>query len=99
MPEHLRNFAVDFKIDATRTNIPQVSDNVVVNALNTVYLWTGILAVIVIIVAGFYYVTSANNQERLTRAKNAILYAVIGLIVVLMAFVITKFVIGSTGTP
>lgn len=98
MFKHLQQFANDFVIDASEVGVPEVSENVVANALNAVYFWTGILAVIVIIIAGFYYVTSANNQERLTRAKNAILYAAIGLVVVLMAFVITRFVIGGVGT-
>lgn len=98
MFKHLQQFVNDFVIDASEVGVPEVSENVVANAQNAVYFWTGILAVIVIIVAGFYYVTSANNQERLTRAKNAILYAVIGLVVVLMAFVITRFVIGGVGT-
>lgn len=61
--------------------------------LNKVFFWSGIVAVAVIVVAGFQYVTSAGNSEKVKKAKNAILFAVIGLVVVLMAFAIVNFVI------
>lgn len=98
MLRHLGQLNTNFKINAADAGIPQASNAVITNILNAVYFWTGILAVIVIIVAGFYYVTSANNSDRLTRAKNAILYAVIGLIVVLIAFFITNFIIKGVGS-
>ena len=51
-------------------------------------------AVIVIIIGGFMYITSAGNTDRIKTAKNAILYSVIGLVVVITAFIITRYVIG-----
>jgi hypothetical protein len=47
------------------------------------------------VVAGFYYVTSNGNPQQVTRAKNAILGAVVGLIVVLLAFAITAIILGG----
>jgi TRAP-type C4-dicarboxylate transport system permease small subunit len=77
-------------------NIPQLDSNTVLsNALNTFYVATGIVAVIVIIIAGYMYVTSNGDPSSTTKAKNAILYAVIGLVVVISAFAITWFVMGS----
>ena len=63
--------------------------------LNTVYLWVGIITVIVIIIGGVYYITSQGDPGKVAKAKNVILYAVIGLVVVLLAFAITDFVLGS----
>lgn len=60
--------------------------------LNTVYAVAGVAAVIVIIVAGMMYATSHGSPESVKRAKNAILYASIGLVVIMMAFSITWFV-------
>jgi len=60
-----------------------------------IYYWAGAIAVIVIIAAGFFYVTSNGNPQQVTRAKNAILGAVVGLIVVLLAFTITAIVLGG----
>ena len=62
--------------------------------LNAVYGWAGITCVVVIIVAAYIYTTSAGNASNTKLAKDAITYALIGLVVVMMAFVITQFVIG-----
>jgi len=67
------------------------------NVLNTVYFWGGIVAVLVIIVAGYFYVTSAGNGAQTKRAQEAIIGAAVGLIVIAAAFTITQFVIGSIG--
>lgn len=40
---------------------------------------------IVVIIAGFYYITSAGNPEKIKNAQNAVLYAIVGLIIVLLA--------------
>ena len=64
-------------------------------ALTTVYTWVGIIAVIVIVIGGILYMTSAGNPEKAKTAKNAIMYAVIGLVVTLMAFAITTLVIDA----
>ncbi|MDB5186547.1 MAG: hypothetical protein JWM07_19 [Candidatus Saccharibacteria bacterium] len=70
------------------------SDTAMLNILNTVYLWAGIVCVIVIIIAGFIYVTSNGNAANIKKGKDAIMGAVIGLVVVIMAFTITQFVLG-----
>ncbi len=82
-------------IDADKLNIPVVSgEDVLANGLNIAYFVAGIMAVIVIIIAGLSFVVSGNDPAAVTKAKNAILYAVIGIVVILSAFVITQFVIG-----
>lgn len=69
-------------------------NTVLQNGLNIVYFLAGIIAVIVIIVAGIMYATSSGDQARITKAKNLILYSIAGLVIILSAFVITNFVIG-----
>lgn len=63
------------------------------NILSTVYYIAGIVCVIVIIVAGILYITSQGEASKVKQAKNAILAAAIGLVVTLMAFVITGFIL------
>ena len=70
------------------------SDATFQTILNTVYTYAGIVCVLVIIVAGFLYVTAVGRQNVLVQAKYAILSAVVGLGVILTAFIITQFVIG-----
>ena len=88
----LVNLAV--ALNASDVNIPDLSANVVVqNVLNIAYFLMAIIAVIVIIVSGITYATSAGNAASVTKAKNQILYAVIGIIVVITAYAITNFIL------
>lgn len=64
------------------------------NIINWVTWIIGIVAVLVIIYGGFQYMISAGNKDKVTGAKNTILYGVIGLIIALVAGIIVNFVIG-----
>ena len=77
------------------SGIPKVSaDNALEGILTTVYYAAGIVAVIVIIISAIFYVISQGDPGKTKRAKDGILYAVAGLVVVIFAFIITNFVIG-----
>ena len=65
----------------------------IVNILSVV---VGIVAVIMIIIGGFRYVTSGGKQESVSSAKNTILYAIIGLVIVALAQIIVHFVLKNT---
>ena len=73
------------------------AENVVKSILGTVFTWTGIVSVIVIIIGGIFYMLSQGDPGKVARAKNTILYAVIGLIVSLLAFAIVNFVLTAVG--
>lgn len=53
----------------------------------------GIVAVIFVVVGGVNYMTSAGDAGKLKKAKDTILYAIIGLIISVLAFAIVNFVI------
>lgn len=55
----------------------------------------GIVAVIMVIIGGFKYVMSSGNPESINSAKNTILYAIIGLVVAVLAQYIIIFVISK----
>lgn len=74
---------------------PATDPNAVIgDVLTVVYFWAGAIAVIIIIVAGIFYTTSAGNPSQTNRAREAIIYAVVGLVVIMLAFVITQFILG-----
>lgn len=84
------------KIDAGSVGIPEVSANHVLSGiLQTVYFVAGIAAVIVIIIAGIFYAISNGEPAKVKLAKDSIMYAIVGLVVVATAFVITNFIIGQ----
>ena len=63
------------------------------NVGNIIVFITGAISVLMIIIGGLRYVTSGGDQGGITSAKNTILYAVIGLIVSVMAYAIVNFVL------
>lgn len=76
-------------------NIPRLDANTLLtNGLNLLYFATGLIAVLAIIVAGFMYVISRGDPGEIAKAKNTILYAIVGLVVVSVAFTITNFIVG-----
>ena len=64
---------------------------------NTVLFAVGIISVIMLIVGGLRYIISGGDSKKVTDAKNTIMYAIIGLIIAILAFAIVNFVISAVG--
>ena len=69
----------------------------IVNVTNFVLSFLGLAAVIVIIYGGFMYVTAAGEQERVDKGKKSVMYAVIGIIIVLISFALVNTIIKGAG--
>ncbi len=65
--------------------------------INMMIAAIGIAAVIMLIVGGFKYVFSQGNKETTASAKDTILYAIIGIVVAVLAFAIVNFVLTGLG--
>ncbi len=74
---------------------PQV-DSTLELVINGFSLVIGIAAVIMIMIGGLKYVMSSGDSNSINGAKNTILYAIIGLVVVALAQIVVKFVLGNT---
>lgn len=55
----------------------------------------GLLAVVMVIYGGFLYVGSAGNEESVNKAKKILLYAAIGIIVILVSFALVNTILGA----
>lgn len=77
--------------DADKTE----ATTVVTNIINLLLFGLGIAAVGLIIHSGLKYVTSRGDAANIKSAKDTLLYAVIGLIVASLSFVIVNFVVGA----
>jgi hypothetical protein len=66
--------------------------------INILSIIVGVVAVIMVIIGGFRYITSGGKQESVTGAKNTILYAIIGLVIVALAQIIVRFVLTKATT-
>ncbi len=71
------------------------ANSAVENIVKILLFVLGIIAVIVIIIGGLRYVVSGGDANAVKGAKDMILYAVVGLIVAIMAYAIVSFVVGS----
>ncbi|MDR2063574.1 MAG: pilin [Candidatus Nomurabacteria bacterium] len=65
----------------------------VIQIINTVLLVVGIIAVGFLIYGGVRYIISRGTPEEIKNAKNTIMYSIIGLIVVILAYAVVEFVI------
>ena len=87
------NTVADCNAAATGTNVRL--NNLIKNTINLLSLLVGIIAVIMMIYGGFRYITSGGDSGNVTSAKNTILYAIVGLIIVALAQFIVRFVLGK----
>ncbi|HVW23010.1 MAG TPA: pilin [Candidatus Saccharimonadales bacterium] len=69
--------------------------NVASKVVNIFSVVVGIVAVIMIIYGGFKYITSGGG-DGVTGAKNTLIYAIVGLVVVALAQIIVHYVINTT---
>jgi hypothetical protein len=68
------------------------------NVVNILLYVIGALSVIMLIVGGIRYATSAGNSNSVTAAKSTIMYALIGLVIAVLAYAIVNFVLTSIST-
>lgn len=68
-------------------------DAVFQTIVNILLFIIGAVAVIMLIIGGIRYVVSGGDQNAVTGAKNTILYAVIGIVVAVLAYAVVNFVI------
>lgn len=72
--------------------------SLIADVLNFISIVAGVVAVIMIIYGGFRFVTSGGNPESTKSARNTILFALIGLVIVAFAQLIVKFVLQKIGS-
>jgi len=82
--------------DCTDTPDDSVSINSVISTLITILSFiVGLVAVIMIIVAGFKYTTAGGDSNKITSAKNTLIYALIGVAIAALAQVLVRFVLNK----
>jgi len=98
--------ATDFKTELTNnlnsvggtaydTEDPTPLPEMVGNIIKVVLTFLGVVVIVIVIYAGFLWMTAGGNPEDVTKAKQWLTNAVIGLAIILAAYAITNFVITS----
>ncbi|HTE22566.1 MAG TPA: pilin [Candidatus Limnocylindria bacterium] len=75
------------------TGAEDTVNSLVGTVINIFSVVVGIIAVIMIIYGGFKYITSGGDSGNIGSAKNTILFAIVGLIIVAMAQIVVRFVL------
>lgn len=73
----------------------QANESLVVNVMQLVFGVFGAISVLVVTIAGFQYVLSQGDPQRIGKAKDTIIYAIIGLIVSMAGYAIVTFVVSK----
>lgn len=71
---------------------------IITNIVNILSILVGAIAVIMIIIGGLRYITSGGDSGSVASAKNTIVYAVVGIIIVVFAQLIVNFAITESTT-
>lgn len=79
---------------------PEDPDDLTISGLiskvtDTLLFIIGAISVVMIIIGGFQYVISGGDSTKVEKAKNTILYAVVGLVVAILAFALVNFVLAN----
>jgi hypothetical protein len=87
-------FLYKLATDIQPGDLPQVSagPKAITNIKNIVFGVVGALAFLMIVVSGLRYVLSAGNPDKARKAREGVIYALVGLVITLMAWAIVTFV-------
>ena len=78
--------------------LPKTGPDIWQTGLNLAFGIIGAAAVLIIVLAGMRLVFARDNAESITKSRNTVIYAAIGLIIVASAAAITNLIISRLGT-
>ena len=71
---------------------------IVASVIRIILGFLGIVAVIIILLGGFKWMTAGGNEDKVAEARKLIVSGIIGLVIIMAAFGIAQFVINSLMT-
>ncbi len=69
----------------------------IINAMNWLLYILGFAAIIGFVIAGILYLTAYGEQDQISKAKSAMLYSIVGILVALIGFIVVKAISGFLG--
>ncbi len=93
----------NLNVDAGNTSCTVTDSNgnftsLLKKVINIFSIIVGVIAVVMIIVGGLKYITSGGESSNVSGAKNTIIYAIVGLVVVALAQFIVHFVLSNANS-
>lgn len=84
----------DNNTDPDKTAASKVQ-KLITNIINIMSWAGGVICVIMVMLGGFWYLTSNGDAAKVTRGRQTITYALVGLVIIALAQAIVRFVIGA----
>jgi hypothetical protein len=91
----MKYFALDLIDKKTEQSLPHASDNTIKILLTDTFILIGAIAFLMVIISGLRYILARGSPERVTSAKNTLMYSLIGVIIAALAATIVNLVIGA----
>jgi hypothetical protein len=79
-------------------NTGTAAASTITNIVNFMSILVGVVVIIMVIVAGFQYITSSGDSAKISKAKTALVYALVGLVLVAMAQFLVQFVLTKSSS-
>lgn len=92
MIKHIYTWAVSAPSSIPKNNLDATT---LQNVLNVVFALAGAIAIAFIIFGGIKFITSQGEAAEIKKARDTILYSVIGLVVVISSYFLISYVIGK----
>lgn len=89
------DYADDLGLENTDVTDPR---DMAVNIVQFFMTFLGIIAVVIILLGGFKWMTAAGNEDKVAEAKKLLIAGIIGLAIIISAYVIVNFVITTTNS-
>jgi len=71
--------------------------NTIIRIINALLVLAAIAAIVFVIIGGVRYITAQGDEDAVEQAKNTVIYAIIGIIVIILAAVIVNFFVSQVG--
>ena len=68
-------------------------NGLIFNIINALLLIVGAIAVLFVIIGGFWYVTSAGNEEQAEKGRTTVVNSIIGIVIVILSYVVINVIV------
>lgn len=91
----LTQFGTGIAVDKVNNGTGEELKTSITSIITAIVAALGVVCVVVVIIGGVNYMLSSGDAGKVKKAKDTILYGVIGLIICVLAYAIVNFVIGN----
>src|SRR6185369_3776027 len=101
--DRCEKFKDQFKVGSGKNTINIIGDtpvfcslsDTIVKVINFLLIISGTVTILFLMIGGFFYVTSAGNEEQAEKGKKILINSIIGLVVIIMSYAIVRIIAGT----